>query len=204
MNLYTALRAGFPADLDTTAIDADGALYTWRDLERGSAMLANWLGRLDLPAGSRVAVHTDKSAEGLLLYLAVLRSGLVYLPLNPAYQASELEHFLTDAAPGVVVCAGRNFGWLSQMAFQRGVRWVFTLNDDRTGTLLDRAALYSYLSGEATKLLGPFKGYAFALEVERADSLAALQALALQLVERVQKAKGEAAAAAVREALGLR
>jgi len=70
--------------------------------------------------------------------------------------------------------------------------------------LLDRAALYTYLSGEATKLLGPFKGYAFALEVERADSLAALQALALQLVERVQKAKGDAAAAGVRNALGLR
>lgn len=70
--------------------------------------------------------------------------------------------------------------------------------------LLDRAALYTYLSGEATRLLGPFKGYAFALEVERADSLSALQALALQLVERVHKAKGEAAAAAVREALGLR
>jgi len=70
--------------------------------------------------------------------------------------------------------------------------------------LLDRAALYIYLSGEATKLLGPFKGYNFALEVERADSLAALQALALQLVERVHKAKGAAAAAAVRGALGLR
>ncbi len=70
--------------------------------------------------------------------------------------------------------------------------------------LLDRAALYIYLSGEATKLLGPFKGYAFALEVERADSLAALQGLALQLVERVQKAKGEDAAQAVRDALGLR
>ncbi|MCP6423644.1 hypothetical protein NL463_30490, partial [Klebsiella pneumoniae] len=60
MNLYTALRAGFPADLDATAIDADGALYSWRDLERGSAMLANWLARLDLPGGSRVAVHCDK------------------------------------------------------------------------------------------------------------------------------------------------
>ncbi|MGM9482616.1 hypothetical protein ACS5PN_15595 [Roseateles sp. NT4] len=70
--------------------------------------------------------------------------------------------------------------------------------------LLDRAALYTYLSGAATKLLGPFKGYAFALEVERADSLAALQGLALQLVERVQKAKGEDAAQAVRDALGLR
>jgi hypothetical protein len=70
--------------------------------------------------------------------------------------------------------------------------------------LLDRAALYTYLSGAATKLLGPFKGYAFALEVERADSLADLQALALQLVERVQKAKGDAAAAALKDTLGLR
>ncbi|MBI3350563.1 MAG: malonyl-CoA synthase [Burkholderiales bacterium] len=142
-NLYAALRAGFPADLDTTAIDVDGALYSWRDLERGSAMLANWLGRLDLPAGSRVAVHTDKCVEGLILYLAVLRAGLVYLPLNPAYHAAELAHFIADAAPGVVVCAGRNFGWVSKLAFQRGVRWVFTLNDDRTGTLLDRATQMS-------------------------------------------------------------
>ncbi|RTL23751.1 MAG: malonyl-CoA synthase [Burkholderiales bacterium] len=143
MNLYTALRAGFPADLDATAIDADGALYSWRDLERGSAMLANWLARLDLPGGSRVAVHCDKSPEGLLLYLAVLRAGLVYLPLNPAYQAAELAHFVVDAAPAVIVCAGRNFGWVSQLAFRRGVRWVFTLNDDRSGSLLDRASQMS-------------------------------------------------------------
>jgi malonyl-CoA/methylmalonyl-CoA synthetase len=140
MNLYAALRAGFPAELDSTAIDNDGLLYSWRDLDNGSAMLANWLARLDLPAGSRVAVHTDKSVEALMLYLAVLRAGLVYLPLNPAYHAAELEHFIADAAPGAVVCAGRNFGWVSKLAFQRGVRWVFTLNDDRTGTLLDRAA----------------------------------------------------------------
>ncbi|MFT7721494.1 MAG: malonyl-CoA synthase [Roseateles sp.] len=139
MNLYTALRAGFPADLDATAIDSGGERYSWRDLERGSAMLANWLGRLDLAPGSRVAVHADKSVEGLMLYLAVLRAGLVYLPLNPAYQAGELAHFITDAAPGVLVCAGRNFGWASKLAFQHGVRWVFTLNDDRSGTLLDRA-----------------------------------------------------------------
>ncbi|MCY4745415.1 malonyl-CoA synthase [Pelomonas sp. UHG3] len=154
MNLYAALRAGFPADLDSTAVDHDGALYSWRDLERGSAMLANWLGRLDLPAGSRVAVHADKSVEGLILYLAVLRAGLVYLPLNPAYQASELEHFITDAAPGFVVCAGKHFGWVSKLAFQRGVRWVFTLNDDRSGTLLDRAAQMSDVHTPATNAPG--------------------------------------------------
>lgn len=140
MNLFSALRQGFPADLDRTAIDAEGALYTWRDLDRASAMLANLLASLDLPAGSRVAAHTDKSVEALLLYLAVLRAGLVYLPLNPAYQQAELDHFLRDAEPAVVVCAGRNFGWVSKRAFQLGTAYVFTLNDDRSGTLLDRAA----------------------------------------------------------------
>lgn len=73
------------------------------------------------------------------------------------------------------------------------------------GALLqDRAALYTYLSGEAPRLLGTIKGYMFALDVEKADSLPALQALAQQLVERVQKAKGDDAADAVRQALGLR
>ncbi len=150
-NLYAALRAAFPDDLDATAVEtatetndhAQPQYYTWRDLERGSAMLANLLGSLNLPAASRVAVHTDKSVEALMLYLAVLRSGHVYLPLNNAYQASEVAYFIGNAAPAVVVCADKNFGWISQTAFQAGTAHVYTLNDDRSGTLLDRAAYQS-------------------------------------------------------------
>jgi malonyl-CoA/methylmalonyl-CoA synthetase len=76
-NLFCALRAAFPAELDAVAIEtADGAPlhYTWRDLERGTAMLANLLDSLALPAGSRIAVQTEKSVEALMLYLAVLRA----------------------------------------------------------------------------------------------------------------------------------
>ena len=143
-NLFAALRASFPDDLDACAIEiADGAdtgkRYSWRDLDRATAMIANLLDSLDLPAGSRVAVQTEKSVESLLLYLAVLRAGYVYLPLNTAYQAAELEYFIGNAEPAVVVCAGKHFGWVSKMAFQAKVPWVFTLNEDRTGTLLDRA-----------------------------------------------------------------
>ena len=147
-NLFAVLRAAFPAELERTAIaTADGAgaplYYTWGDLERGSAMLANLLGTLDLPAGTRVAVQTEKSVEALLLYLAVLRAGFVYLPLNPAYQAAEIEYFIGNAEPGVVVCSSRNFGWVSQLAFKAGTHNVFTLDDDRTGSLLARAAQLS-------------------------------------------------------------
>jgi malonyl-CoA/methylmalonyl-CoA synthetase len=148
-SLYSALRGAFPADLDRVAIEtADGPagrpfeplLYTWRDLERGTAMMANLLRGLGLPEGSRVAVQTDKSVEALMLYLAVLREGLVYLPLNTAYQAAEMAYFIGNAEPAVVVCTPRNFPWLSRVAFQAGTRAVYTLGDDRTGSLLERAA----------------------------------------------------------------
>jgi malonyl-CoA/methylmalonyl-CoA synthetase len=147
-SLFAALRAGFPADLDMVAIEtADGPAaplrYSWRDLERGSAMLANLLASLDLPADSRVAVQTDKSVEALLLYLAVLRAGFVYLPLNTAYQQAEIEYFIGDAEPAVVVCAPKHFTWLSRVAFKAGTRNVFTLGDDRSGSLLERAAQMS-------------------------------------------------------------
>jgi malonyl-CoA/methylmalonyl-CoA synthetase len=143
-NLFVALRAAFPADLQATAITtcdtATSLHYSWADLEQGSAMLANLLDSLGLPPASRIAVQTEKSVEALMLYLAVLRAGHVYLPLNTAYQNSEIAYFIGNATPAVVVCAGKNFGWVSKIAFQAGTTRVFTLNDDRSGTLLDRAA----------------------------------------------------------------
>ena len=143
-NLYTALRAAFAADLDATAIETADTpqplRYTWRDLDRGTAMLANLIEALALPAESRIAVQVDKSVEALMLYLAVLRAGHVYLPLNSAYQAAEVEYFIGNAEPAVVVCARANFGWVSKIAFLAGTKHVYTLDDDRSGTLLDRAA----------------------------------------------------------------
>ena len=142
-NLYAALRAAFPADLETLAIEtADGPAvlrYTWSDLERGSAMLANVLESLELPPGSRVAVQTDKSVEALMLYLAVLRSGHVYLPLNTAYQAAEISYFVGNAEPAVFVCTPRDFHWVSKLAFRAGTQNVFTLDGARGGSLLERA-----------------------------------------------------------------
>ena len=142
-NLFAALRAAFPADLDAPAIETadspERLVYTWRDIDHATAMIANLLQSLELPAGARVAVQTEKSVEALMLYLGVLRAGYVYLPLNTAYQSSEIEYFIGNAEPSVVVCSGKNFGWVSKIAFQAGTQHVFTLNEDRTGTLLERA-----------------------------------------------------------------
>jgi malonyl-CoA/methylmalonyl-CoA synthetase len=140
-NLYAALRAAFPEDLDAVAVETDNGLsYSWRDLDRASAMMANLLQSLDIPLGSRVAVQVEKSVEAMMLYLATLRAGMVFLPLNTAYQSGEIEYFVGNAEPAVVVSSSKNFGWVSKIAFKAGTKHVFTLDDDRTGSLLQRAA----------------------------------------------------------------
>ena len=141
-NLYAALRANFPADLDAVAVETDnGLFYSWRDLERASAMIANLLDALDLEPGARIAVQVEKSVEAMLLYLATLRAGYVFLPLNTAYQSAEIEYFIGNAEPAVVVCTSGNAGWVGPIANAAGTQHVFTLDDDRTGTLLEIAAL---------------------------------------------------------------
>jgi malonyl-CoA/methylmalonyl-CoA synthetase len=140
-NLFAALRAAFPKDLDAVAIETDNDLhYSWRDLDRATAMIANLLASLKLPEGARIAVQVEKSVEAVMLYLATLRAGYVFLPLNTAYQSAEIEYFIGNAEPSVVVCSSKNFGWVSKIAFKAGTQNVFTLDDDRTGSLLARAA----------------------------------------------------------------
>jgi len=139
-NLYTILAGGFPADRSKIALETPDLLYTWNDIDRASACLANLLASLGLPEGARVAVQVEKSPEALLLYLATLRAGFVYLPLNTAYRESEVAYFLGDAEPSVVVCASKNQDWMRRVAGQAGTRHVYTLDEGRSGTLLEAAA----------------------------------------------------------------
>ncbi len=143
-NLYALFESRFPQDRSDCCIEThDGLFYTWNDLERATAKLANLLTSLNLPKDSRIAVQVEKSPEALMLYLATIRAGYVYLPLNTAYRAAEIEYFIDNAEPAVVVCSPQHFGWVSQIAFKSGTRHVFTLGDDRQGSLLVRAALQS-------------------------------------------------------------
>jgi malonyl-CoA/methylmalonyl-CoA synthetase len=143
-NLYSLFSACFPEDGTACCIETqEGLYYSWNDLERATAKMANLLAGLDLPKDARIAVQVEKSPEALMLYLATIRAGYVYLPLNTAYRAAEIEYFIGNAEPSVVVCSPLNFGWVSQIAFKSGTRHVFTLGDNRTGSLLVRAALQS-------------------------------------------------------------
>ena len=95
------------------------------------------LGELGVRPGDRVAVQVEKSAEAVLLYLACLRAGAVFLPLNTAYTAPEVDYFLNDAEPRLFVCDPAQTAHLQRASDSLSVE---TLGPTGEGTLPDRAA----------------------------------------------------------------
>lgn len=143
-NLYAAFAARFARTPNRPClILADGRAWTYDDIERASAKMANLLLQLGLQRGDRVAMQTDKSPEALILYLASLRSGMVFLPLNSAYQAQEIEYFLNDAQPGLFVCRPQFYEAARLLAAQSGVAHTLVLDEHGRGSLVDLAAAQS-------------------------------------------------------------
>ncbi|HEX8986884.1 MAG TPA: malonyl-CoA synthase [Rhodocyclaceae bacterium] len=140
-NLYSVLAAHFPADAGAPClILPDRRAWTYGDIARASARMANLLFALGLQAGDRVAVQVEKTPEALILYLACLRAGMAYLPLNPAYRRHEIEYFLGDAEPGLFVCRPQAREMADAAAREAGVRHVLELDDAGRGSLIDAAA----------------------------------------------------------------
>jgi len=116
-----------------------GRSYSYQDIDHESARLARFLTELGVHPGDRVSVQVAKSPAALSLYLACLRGGFVFHPLNPGYQPAELEYFLGDAAPTVVICDGAKKDVIRSLADQAGIEHVFTLNGDGKGSLIDES-----------------------------------------------------------------
>ena len=103
-NLYQRFNSNFPVDKDKPVlINNDGLIATYKHLEEKSSQFANSLKTMGATIGDRITVQVAKSTNALWLYLGCLRAGLVFHPLNTAYQASELEYFLSNADPRIVV-----------------------------------------------------------------------------------------------------
>jgi malonyl-CoA/methylmalonyl-CoA synthetase len=117
----------------------DGTRISYGDLIAEAGRIANVLVASGVKPGDRVAAQTDKSVPGLVLYLATVRAGAVYLPLNTAYTLTELEYFLTDAEPSLVVCDPSKAEGIAAIATRINAR-VMTLGADGKGSLTEAAA----------------------------------------------------------------
>ncbi|HEY2752622.1 AMP-binding protein [Phenylobacterium sp.] len=99
-NLYDLLAEGFPADRSKPAfLLSDGSQVSYAALEAGAAQVAGQIIVQGVEPGDRVALQAEKSVEGVMIYLGVLKAGAVFLPLNAAYTAAEVDYFVGDAEP---------------------------------------------------------------------------------------------------------
>jgi malonyl-CoA/methylmalonyl-CoA synthetase len=138
-NLFSRLFDGLD-DPGRLAIETmDGQRITYGDLIARAGQMANVLTARGVKPGDRVAAQTEKSVPGLVLYLAAVRAGAVYLPLNTAYTLNELEYFITDAEPSLVVCDPSKAHGIGAIAAKAGAK-VETLGADGKGSLTDAAA----------------------------------------------------------------
>jgi malonyl-CoA/methylmalonyl-CoA synthetase len=108
----------------------------YAELDRATGQIQSQLLKLGVEPGDRVMVQVDKSYEAVLLYLACLRAGAIYIPLNTAYTAAEVEYFMGDATPKLFVCTPCEHENLMPVAKRAGVPHLLTLDCDGNGTLL--------------------------------------------------------------------
>jgi len=134
-NLYTVISDRFLQSPERVVFEMPNEHWSYARLHSTVGQLANWLVSLGLPPGARVAAQVEKSPQALALYLATLRAGYVYLPLNTAYRQAEIEYFLTNAEPSVFVCDPESLSWANPLSKRLGVAHVMTLCDQGQGSL---------------------------------------------------------------------
>src|SRR6188768_3550269 len=139
MNLFSRLFDKLE-DANRLAIETpEGKHISYGDLVGLAGQMANVLVARGVKPGDRVAAQTEKSVPGLVLYLATVRAGAVYLPLNTAYTLNELEYFIGDAEPSLVVCDPSKAEGIAAIAAKVKAS-VETLGSDGKGSLTDAAA----------------------------------------------------------------
>ncbi|MCZ6860298.1 MAG: malonyl-CoA synthase [Alphaproteobacteria bacterium] len=138
-NLYRALSDGFPDDRTRIAIEVPGgACFSFAALDEAVGRISQLLLDLGVRRGGRVMTQVEKSPEAVFLYLATLRIGAIFVPLNPAYREAEMGTFIADAEPAVIVGQPRSEAMLGKLARAHGGGIVLTLGQDASGSLLDR------------------------------------------------------------------
>jgi len=137
-NLYGLLHQHFADHGEACCLELnDGRIITYNQIDQQSGRMALTLTELGVEPGDRVLVQTDKSLQTVILYLACLRAGAVFLPINVAYTAVEVSYFMNDAHPVIAVCRPQSRDPLVPLARTAGVKLLLTLDAAGSGSLME-------------------------------------------------------------------
>jgi malonyl-CoA/methylmalonyl-CoA synthetase len=139
-NLYTLLGSQFLAAGTSPAfVIPGGRTVSYKALSDDIGRMANALVKLGVKPGDRVMAQVEKSIENVVLYLATLKAGAVFNPLNTAYMPAELEYFIGDAEPTVLVMPADRLAKIEATGACSKVPSRMTMENDGSGTLSDLA-----------------------------------------------------------------
>jgi len=115
----------------------DGQSLSYADLDRQAAHMAATLASLGVKPGDRVLVQAEKSVAFIVLYLAALRMGAIFVPLNTSYADGEVAYFIADADPALIITAPARAAAMTALAAGRAP--VETMGQNNDGTLFEKA-----------------------------------------------------------------
>ncbi len=99
MNLTHLFDLSLVGRRDTVALEFDGREFTFGEIDARSNRLAHLLTRRGLKPGDRLCVYLANCVEMIDLYLACVKLGVIFVPINILYRDRESAHILQDADP---------------------------------------------------------------------------------------------------------
>lgn len=137
-NIFSIFEQYFPSSGEAVFIETpEGETCSYAEMQMEVARIAHYLSGLGINKGDRVAVQVEKSPQVLFLYLACLRAGFIYLPLNTAYTESELAYFIENADPVLAVCDPKSEEMLARIGKGHSLRHILNLDRHGKGSLME-------------------------------------------------------------------
>tara|TARA_B100000767_G_scaffold160918_1_gene151007 strand:+ start:44 stop:1558 length:1515 start_codon:yes stop_codon:yes gene_type:complete len=137
-NLYTYFEQKFLRYSNRSFLVSDHRTLRYDEIHNETGRYVSMFTEMQINKGDRIVVQVEKSIEAVLLYLACLRYGAIYIPLNPAYTKEEVEYFLQDSDPTLFVCIPERESSMRALATEIGIPNLISLGQNVDGSIFDK------------------------------------------------------------------
>lgn len=114
-------------------------IITYEDIDGKVAQYCNLFKELGLRQNDRVVQQTEKCIDALCIYLASLRYGTIYIPLNPEFKSEELSYFIEDAEPALFICTPDRAEEIKKISDEKNISFMIeSLSKNQGGTIQEK------------------------------------------------------------------